>query len=401
VTTFALLAIVGLLALSFWTPLRQVRRALGIEHLVASGYIFLALGAALGATDGELGARVIADLEPALGFATGWLGFAAGSRFELRVLRTVPSRAHARALAPAFAAALGVGGAATAALVAHGEPAPRAVAAALCLAAAAASAGPTLAAAVRARHAGRSSSAAVLRMVEYAGGLADLVVIALALVAHAVVQLAQPGAGPALPVLGLGCAVALGGALWLFLGARLGRDERLLLGLGGLAMVAGLGAWLGVAPIALAAVAAAVVVNLPGQRAALLTSAVQRAERPLVVVMMTVIGHRAIGATSWLVPALIVGFAVVRLAARRLAEGTATRAIEGAPMLAAPRGWSLGLVPQGVLGLLVALWLYERWGDPLALSVLAAVAGAGVLHELLAPTALVRALRRARTGAPA
>jgi hypothetical protein len=398
-STATLAVLVALLAVSFWRPLRRLRGALG-GHLVASGHAFLVLGVAVGIAFGlPREAAFVDNLGPIVALAAGWVGFAAGTRFEGQVLRTVPVHAYARALAPALAAAAAVGAAGVAVLAYAGAPTAQVAGGALCLAAAAASAGPTLAAVLRTRRARRSrDAAAMLRMVEFSAGIADGLVVVLALAAFALVRpYAEPIAPASILALSVGGGAALGIAAWLFLGGDAIDDERLLLGLGALALIAGLGGYLEVSPAAVGAVAGVVLANLPGGRADVLVGAVRRVERPVVVILMAVIGmHIAGGVTRHVVP-LVVAMTGLRLGAKALAGGRARDALDGAPSLATPAQWTLGLAPQGILGLVVALSFFHVWRDDLALAVLAAVALGGLINELLGPMLLLRVLRRLST----
>jgi hypothetical protein len=389
-------AIVGLLALTFWAPLGRIRRALGVAHLVATGHAFLVLGFVAGHAVGLEHKQPLAhDLGPIVAFIAGWVGFATGMRFDLRVLRTVPARAYGIALLPTAVAAVVVGAASLAIVWDRGVLAPEPFAAALVLGAVAASSGPTLAAAVRARRAGRVPAArATLRMIEFAAGIDDVIVVVLAMLAFA---LFRPVAEPLHPVLligiGVGGAAVLGGAAWLFLYGQAGDDERMLLGLAMLALVAGFGAWLYLSPAAVAAVAAFVMANLPGDRATLLIAAVRRVERPAAVILMAVIGFHAAGPISWHVVPLLLLLTLGRALAKRYAGGQRRGTIPGAPGLATVPGWTLGLTPQGILGLMVSLSFFYVWQDELARTVLAAVAGASLVNELIAPRLLLGTLR--------
>jgi hypothetical protein len=402
-TTAAVGALILLLALSYWRPLRRVRSALGVSHLLATGHVFLVLGWLLGLVFGlDEDQRLASELGPLVAFAAGWVGFAAGTRFEHRVLAAVPLRGFATALGPGVLAAVLVGGTAAALLLATGIATGEAVAAALCIGAAAASSGPTLAAAARHRRAGRHTTAQpVLRMLEFSSGVTDALVIVLALIAFC---LFRPPTTFELvsPVWVLAVALvtsaALGVVTWLFLGGSALDDERLLLGLAMLALIAGLGGWLLVAPAAVAAIAAAVLANLPGSRAAILVAAVQRVERPAVVILMAVIGLHLAGPMSWHVLPLIAAMTLVRLGARALVGAGPGSAIRGAPSLSTGRSWPLGLTPQGILGLVIAVSFFHVWQDSLARAVLAAVAAAGLINELIAPTLLLRVLRKVPSG---
>src|SRR5690606_1400607 len=131
-------ALLVLLSFAFWRPLRRVRTALGVGHLLATGQAFLVLGYAAGALFFALeDARPLErDLGPVVAFLAGWVGFAAGVRFDLRVLVRVPAQAFALALAPAIAAAVAVGAAGCGFLLLVGVPVVEAAAAAVVLAAA-------------------------------------------------------------------------------------------------------------------------------------------------------------------------------------------------------------------------------------------------------------------------
>jgi hypothetical protein len=392
-------ALVLLLALTYWAPLGRVRRALGVAHLIGTGHAFLVLGYVTGLpVDFEDKQALARDLAPIVAFVAGWVGFATGMRFDLRVLRAVPARAFAIALLPSLGAAVAVAAASLALLWNQGATSGAAAAAALVLAAAAASSGPTLAAAVRARRAGRVPAArATLRMIEFAAGIDDVIVVVLAVLAFALFRpMAEPLAPAALIGIGVAGGVVLGLATWLFLYGRASDDERLLLGLAMLALVAGFGAWLFLSPAAIAFVAAFVVANLPGQRAALLIAAVRRVERPAAVILMAVIGFFAAGPVTWHVAPLIGILTVLRALAGLLAGGLHEGPVPGAPGLATARGWSLGLTPQGILGLMVILDFFDVWQDDLARTVLAAVAASSLINELIAPRLLLRALQAIR-----
>lgn len=388
-------ALLVVIALTYWRPLRRVRSVLGFGYLASTGHAFLFLGLVLGSLF-ERTSGLVDDLGPVVAFAAGWVGFATGMRFDFRVLRAVPVRALAVAMAPAAAAALLIG--ATSALVLRwvGAPSEAGMAAAVVLGAAACTSGPTLVAIVRTRKAGQASEVRpVLRMIELSAGFDDILVVACAVVGFSIFRTA-PEPISLLWLIGfalLGGAL-LGWVMWLFLGGKAAEDERLLLGLAMLAFISGFGGWLHLTPAAVAAVSATTLVNLPGDRMARLLLVVQRVERPAVVILMTVVGFHASGVTSWLF--LVLGGLLTLL--RWIVKGGVAELVAGeiprAPGLHASRGWGLGLVPQGTLGLVVALSFFYVWRDDLARSVLAGVALASVLNEVAAPPLLLRLLRR-------
>lgn len=388
-------ALLAVIALTYWRPLRRVRSVLGFEYLVSTGHAFLLIGFLLG-TFFERSASLVDDLGPVVAFAAGWVGFATGMRFEYRVLRGVPRRALAVALAPALATAFLVGAAAVALLLWWGTQRAEALAAALVVGAAACTSGPTLVAIVRTRKAGHASQVRpVLRMIELSAGLDDVLVVACALVGFSMFRAAPEP----IPLAWLITIALLGGALlgwvmWLFLGGRAAEDERLLLGLAMLAFTAGFGGWLHLSPAGVAAISATTLVNLPGDRMAKLLLAVRRTERPAMVILMTVIGFHAAGTSTWLFLPIAGLLTVLRWVVKWGAAEGLSGEIPKAPGLHPTPGWGFGLVPQGTLGLVVALSFFYVWRDEVARSTLAGVALASLLNELAAPPFLLRLLRR-------
>ncbi len=388
-------------AVLYWRPLRRVHGTLGIRHLIGTGHAFLLLGVVIGLGFGQFEGRLADDLGPITGFVAAWIGFAAGMRFNGRVLRTLPRRAWTTALWPAFGAAIVVGAASFGLLLAVGTPPREALAASLVFGGAAAVSGPTLASVARTRRAGRSTEArSSLRMIELSAGLDDLVLLALTLGAFTLVRgEPEPLAHLGFMALSLFGAVGLGLVTWLFLGGRATQDERLLLGLGMLVFTAGFANWLHLSPATVAAIAAIVLVNLPGERGALLFGAVRRVERSAVVILMIVIGVSLVGELTWVFAPLLVAMVPLRLLAKLWIGDLVARPIPGILGLSARPGWALGLTPQGTLGLMIAVTFYDVWHDPVARVVLAVIATASLINEILGPWLLLRHLREVAVSA--
>ncbi len=375
--------------------LGRFRAALGLTHLAATGHVFLVLGYLIGLTlgDAEL-AAITPGLMPIMAFVTGWIGFSVGMAFRVDVLKLVPLRAYRAALAPGIAAGSVVGGAAFGLMAWLDVPLLQGGAASLILAGAAATSAPTLAAAVRARRGGQvEPTRGTLRMIEFTASLDNLLTVVAAILAfsllnHTPETLAFLGwAG-----MSLGAGVVVAVVTWLFLGGNASDNERLLLGLAMLAFAAGLGGWLEVSPAAVGAIAGFVLVNLPGERMELLGRTIRRIERPAVVILMAVVGVYSAGVGGWLLVGAVVLMTVVRAACKFGTGQLVAGPIHGMPGLRAQRDWGLGLIPQGTLGLVVALSLVHVWPDPTAQVVLAGVAIASVINEIAAPRMLLRAL---------
>lgn len=391
-----LVGILVLVAALFWLPLKRVRTVLGLDHLVSTGHAFLVLGYGLGLALGEQPSGMVEDVAPIVAFVAGWIGFASGMRFDLRVLGTVPRRAFVVGLLPAVAAALLVGGTSLAVIVRSIGWTDRGVAGALVLAAAAASSGPTLAAVVRARRAGRSVRArSTLRLVEFSAGIDDLLVIALALVAFALFRAdVEPFAVGWLLAMGVFGGALLGAVTWLFLGGHATHDERLLLGLAMLGFTAGFAAWLHLSPAAVAAIAGIVLVNMPGDRMEQLRLVVRRVERPAVGFVMIAIGFHLTGAIGWMFLPFVVGMTILRYAVKHVTGELVAGPIEGAPGLRASPSWAAGLTSQGTFGLMVAVSFLHVWRDDFARTVLAAAAVGSLVNELFAPALMLHVLRK-------
>lgn len=390
-------------ALTYWAPLRRFKAALGVAHLFATGHIFLLFGVVVGLIIGDDGGALWSFVKPIVGFVVGWIGFSAGMRFDRRVLGHLPRRVWLVALAPHAAAGLAVAGASVALLIYAQVELYAAIASALVLGAAAASSGPTLIAVLRSRRAGRDREVRTsLRMMELSAGVDDLVVIALALAAFTVMQPADAHLShAAFAAVSIGIGAALGAITWLFLGGRTTDEERLLLGLGMLALVAGIAGWLQMSPASVAAVAGITLVNLPGSRGELLFVAIRRVERPAVVILMTIVGFDVIGPSSWVFFPLFGLMVALRMGVKLGVGELVSGPITSASGLTAQRGWSLGLVPQGTFGLLVAVTLYDVWQENTGRAVLAAIAAAGLVNEVIAPALLWRGVKRMHRDAAA
>lgn len=389
-------AVLAAVALTYWRPLRRVRTALGLDRLLATGHAFFILGYLVGFAFPRP-TPLLSDLRPIVAFVAGWVGFSTGMRFERSVLRTLPARAYLVALLPAIAAVAASFGASLALFLWFGGTLDLAIASAMVVGAAAATSAPSLFAVTRSRRAGRQSFARpVLRMIALSAGLDDAIVVVVAILAFALFAPEPHGAAGAMLALGVGGGVLLGWVIWLLLRAPADRGERLLLGLSMLAFCAGFAGWINQSPAGIAAVAAVVLVNLPKRGVGSLVDAVSKIERLAVVVLSTLAGFHISGEPGPLGVALTGVLVVVRLVAKVLAGELVSGSVASSPHLVAAPRWTYGLVPQGTLGLMIALSFFHVWRNDLARQTLAAVAFGGLLNEMLAPWLLLVLLRRLR-----
>lgn len=391
----ALLVVV--VAVSSWSRLRRLAvRHAAVGHIIATGHAALAVGYLLGLIVGADEARTMrTQLTPIVSFVTGWVGFAVGVRFDLRILRRVPLPAYWVALAPALMVFLLIGGAGFGLALAAGLEIRQAAALGLVLGGAAGTTGPSLAAMVRRGRAARDPLLqARARMIEFAAGFDDVVVVLAAIVAFAAFRPSDA----TLPVfwivaLNLGVGVLLGLVTWMFLGGRSAPDERLLLGIAAIAFAAGFGGWLEFSPSAVCALSGFVLVNLPGKRAWRLLSVVHAIERPATILLLTLVGFHIAGAATWLLAGLLVLMTAVRWALKYASARIPDPAIPPAAGLDPGGEWTLGLISQGSLGLVIALSAHYVWHNEGSLALLGAVGLASVINELVAPGFMLRALR--------
>jgi hypothetical protein len=96
---------------------------------------------------------------------------------------------------------------------------------------------------------------------------------------------------------------------------------------------------------------------------------------------------------TWVFWPLLGVMTLVRAIAKHGAGKVAAGVAPAMPGMRACRGWTHGLAPQGILGLVVTLSFFHVWEDELARTALAAVAAASLVNELVAPWLLLRLLR--------
>lgn len=346
-----------------WAQLFPARRSLlGVAPSPAPALSFILFGVLLGPAGlGVLTADAVARLGPAVSVGLAALGVFVGLG-----LGNSLSRGHARLLGAAVVevllTALFVGPILWGLLARWDAPIPGpvwlfALAAGVCSSASAAS----------------SERTGPLARV---GRIADLDDGPLVLLGSIVVGLAAArplGAGLGLTV-AAGLLVGIAG--WLLFERARSDAERGLFVAGAVALLGGTAAYLAMSPLLSGAVAALVWVRSPGGADRLIADDLRRLQHPLIALLLVTAG--AAIEWSFLLIWVVAPLVLLRLAGKLLASIVASRMVEVAPALLATV-----LLPQGVLGIAIALNVYQLEGSRDAL-LLSAVTLATGLSELLA-----------------
>lgn len=369
----AAIAVVVLLALLGMLPaLRRVRSALGLEHLVASGHLFLVLGILLGPVGmGLVGDRLLSALEPVTIFLLAWMGLIVGLRMELPLLRRVPGQSlvlgAVGAGLPALLVPLGL-------LGVPGIHAPGV------LLVAAGCAGATAATAATWLFRGRRTGE--LALVHATAALDDWLIVALAIPAFALAHLGARRA-PVLVLVILVASAVIGIGVALLVPRLRAAGEELVVVVGAAALAGGGAAYVGLSSVVAGAVAGLVVANvLRGRRGSrAFYDLVTRVERPfyLAFVLLT-------GATLTFVrPDLWVPLTVVLVAGRaagKLGAGALSRLITRGRLRAGPL--TAASLPMAPLALAIAADLALVHPGLLTRALLVAVALSWLLFEAAA-----------------
>lgn len=384
------LLLVGLLAvLGGQARLLRLRRALGLEQLLAGGFLFLPLGLLLSEAGlGVLDRHIVRSMDALVTLGLGVLGLLLGLRIEPGRI----SRAHLRYRTAAAVETLTtlalVGGPLYYALSEMGVCSPEdALGAAALLG---------CVAAISSGHAFRAASA------EVGGSEGEVVEVAdagtvLAVVAAGVLIAAfspVKGLGPLERVLAVFAIGSVGGlSAWLLASETEEESLRTALLLGVVLVTAGTAAHLALPPVATTLIAGMVLANLPGTLGLDLRRSLSFLEQPLTV-LLTVMAGASMRVPSWATAGLVVTFLLLRTAGKILGGRLASTATG-----AVPPGLGLGLLPSSAVAVGLALDFHLQLPEPLVELVLVVA----VLGSLLSESAglwTTRLLARAAASLP-
>lgn len=384
-----------------WIAAHFVFDWLSRKYFVVSGAEYLLLGILLGPrVGGLLTPDVVTALAPVTTLALGWMGAVVGMRFDLRQLVRIPGVTYQVAFIESALTFLVVASLEAVAISwLYDIPLARAALPAAALggiATASSSAGVALVA----RRLGKRG-AKVTQLGVSATINALIAVVAFGLLASIWHRPVLVGDRPITATEWMAITLAIGlaaGALFhLFVGDE--RDiDRLFISLGGgVILVSGAAAFVGLSPLLAALVFGFVLVNTSRNRAEIIAALV-RVERPLTFVLLVFAGAAwQPSARAWVLPVLL--FLAVRAIAKIGGARLAARASGMLPVLGP--NWGRGLVGQGGLALAIALnYVYQDGGTlpyfvftaAIASVLLTDVVSARLVHSVVAP--LLHAGRR-------
>ena len=366
----AIAVVVGLALLGMLPGLRRLRSALGLEHFVSSGHVFLILGIALGPVGvGLLDDATLAALEPVTIFLLAWMGLIVGLRMEVALLRRVERRsltlAAVGATLPAILVPLGLVW-----LTGIRAPGPLLIAAG-CAGATAATAATWL---LRGQRTGE------LALVHTAAALDDWAIVALAIPAFALAHSGGTHAGLMVVVI-LVAAGVIGTAVALLLPHLRQAGEELVVGVGAAALAGGGAAYVGLSSVVAGAVAGLVVANaVRGRRGTQpFYALVTRVERPFYLAFVVLTGATLTFARPDLWVPLFLVFVAGR-ALGKLAGGFVARRLTRGRLH--PLRLAAVSLPMAPLALAVAADLATVHPGLLTRAVLVAVALAWLVFEV-------------------
>ncbi len=365
----------------------RLQRALGLEQLLAGGFLFLPLGMLLSEAGLNLVNRaVVRELDPLVTLGLGTLGLLLGLRLEVRgpAQRTILLSA---AVESVFTVVLV--GAPLFVLLDIVSPVSlqrRATAAAVL-------------GCVAAISGGHSLFAVASRTPENGAGLVGRVAVqgtvAATLLAGVLVALLSPTStlAPLERLLALAAIGTIGGVCtWLLALETKDLALRGAFHLGMLLVTAGTAAYLSLPPVTVTLFAGMTIARLPGGLARELAESLEFLEAPLTVLLLVITGA-ALRVPEWQALAVLALFLVLRTAGKIVGGRAASALSKGA----LPPLMGLGLLPSGAIALGLALDYAQSARGELG-QVAVAVA---VLGSLLSETAGVWTTRLlARTAAP-
>jgi len=330
---FGLLVVFGLAYLLGHPWVRRIEKRFGLSQLFAFGLPFLIMGLVF-RSEGVLSDPVLRSIDPLLILGLGWIGFALGFRFDIRIFERFP-----RELLEAFVLTallpFGVIVAAISVMLAIGEGVDADASFfrdALLLATAGAMTTRAVISRMRPDPEGEASSASLTPRERLARliHLEEIAAFAGLIVLGAFFRADGEGTGWALPPFGwvfvtLGGATILGVLIYAALMTTRGLAETIAVMLGAIALASGVAGFLKLSPLVVCFVAGLLLANLPGPWKEEVKQALWRLERPLYLIFLVIAGAnwRLDQWEGWVVMVLFVGaragsrFLGVRLLARR------------------------------------------------------------------------------------
>lgn len=386
----AIRAILGLLvvfALAYLLGhpvVRRYEKKFGLSQLLAFGLPFLVLGLVFRA-EGVLSDPVLTAIEPLLILGLGWIGFALGFRFDIRIFDRFPRELLEAFLLTALLPFVVILASVTA-ILAIGEGVDASASFfrdALVLATAGAMTSRAVIAKTRAEAdtAGLTARDRLARIIhlEELAGFAGLLVLGAFFRADGV------DSGWALPPFGwifvtLGGATVIGVLIYASLTTVQGLGETIAVMLGAIALSAGVAGFLRLSPLIVCFLAGLLLANLPCRWKEDVKQALWRLERPLYLIFLVIVGAswRLDQWEGWVVMAL---FVVARAGSRIL--GVRVLAVRHPDLLTETEERHLASSPMGALAIAIVIGAQELFHGPTTSWIVHAVVFGSIVSELL------------------
>lgn len=321
-----LLGVVILVAIALLGSSRylwSIRRTRWGAVLLTGGWIMVGVGMLIGPRGvALLEPDQLRVVQPLILFCLAWVGLMIGFQVDRRLPRLLPPRAASLAVEDGVLSVIVIGAAAAAVMALMSDQAAWwAVGVQAALLGACAMG---WSAEVRSMRQLRANDQPLLAMLRSVSGLSSILAVC---VYGLIIKLTEQPVTPlgALPMLavGLGVSALLAATmgllgLWLMNVAQRSESEFLVVLIGLVCFTAGAASALGYAPMFIAMLAGAVIVNMPGQSMQRFQKVIIEAEQPIAMVLMLVAGVLAeplLGAAGWILVAALLGArAVLKLA---------------------------------------------------------------------------------------
>ena len=381
---FGLLVVFALAYVLGHPVVRRYEKKFGLSQLFAFGLPFLILGLVF-RSEGVLSDPVLDAIEPLLVLGLGWIGFALGFRFDIRIFDRFPGQlleAFALTALLPFAVMLG----SISVILAIGEGVDASAAFfrdALVLATAGAMTSRAVLSRLTDDHVSvgltaRERLARIIHLEELAG-FAGLLVLGAFFRADGV------DSGWSLPPFGwifvtIGGATMLGVLVYASLTTVHGLGETIAVMLGAIALSAGVAGFLKLSPLIVCFVAGLLLANLPGAWKDEVKQALWRLERPLYLIFLVIVGAswRLDQWEGWVIMAL---FVVARAGSRFL--GVRLLAARHPDLLTEHEERHLASSPMGGLAIAIVVGAQELFSGPTTAWIVHAVVFGSIVSELL------------------
>ena len=383
-----ILGLVFLFALAYLAGTSRVQaleNKLQLGSVVTAGLPFVFLGVIAHMRGiGILSESVLWELRPLLALGLGWIGFAAGFRFDSRLGESLMPGASSVSLLTAslpFASIV-----ATCALllvfVERSHANPIFLRDAMMLGTAGAMTAYNAPKILQSRHAARlhlDRVASIVTLEQLAGFVGLLVVAAYFRPQDNSVAWHLPGTAWLFITLGMGTMV--GAVFWgILTKIKAGSSEFTVLILGSVCFTAGMASFLRLSPLVVCFIAGLILVNLPGTSKDLIREALEHMERPIYLVFLLVAGSLW-DVTKWQGWALLMLFVPARIFGKWLAVRICRKEVPSGLSIEEQR--SLIFSPMGALSIAIVVNAQDLYFGSVISWMVTAVIGGAIVTEVI------------------